>query len=259
MTSNKLFFLALLTFFQTLLFGQEALLKVGMELSYPPFETISEDGTPSGLSVDIANALGVYLRRPIQILNIAFVGLVPSLNSEKIDLIISSFTITEKRKMAVDFSIPYARNDLCLLVNAKSQIQGIQDVNKEGVTVVVKLGTSGEAYAEKNLLKANIRVLSQEGLCALEVIQGKADVFIYDQLSVFRIWQKNLNTTKAILTPFEEQLWAIAVRKGNLQLLAQVNAFLLEFHRKGGFEKLADKYLPTEKSAFEKLKIPFML
>lgn len=234
-------------------------LKIGMELTYPPFETVSEDGKPSGLSVDLAEALGKYLGKPIKILNIAFVGLIPSLNSGKIDLIISSFTVTEKRKMAVDFSHPYAKNGLCLLINAQSPIQGIQNVNKEGVTVAVKLGTSGEAYAKNKLPKAKVRVFSQEGLCVLEVIQGKADVFIYDQLSVFRIWQKNPQTTRALLKPFEEQLWAIAIRKGNTKLLTQVNAFLTRFRLEGGFAKLADKYLPAEKSAFEKLRIPFLL
>lgn len=239
--------------------GEELPLRVGMELSYPPFEMVCMDGKPCGISVDIAEALGAYLKEPVEIANISFVGLIPSLNSHKIDLVISSITVTERREKAVAFSEPYAKTGLCLLINAGSPVQTVSDVNREDVHVVVKLGTSGEAYAAKHLPKATVRVLDREGMCVLEVIQGKADVFIYDQLSVYRSWQKNLKTTRANLEPFQQELWAIAMRKGDDGLREKVDAFISAYRSEGGFNKLADKYLPAEKAAFEKLGIPFIL
>jgi polar amino acid transport system substrate-binding protein len=80
---------------------------VGMELSYPPFETFDEQGKPSGVSVDLASALGKYLHRDIKIENIPFVGLIPSLKTGKIDLILSSMTVTAEREKSIDFSDPY--------------------------------------------------------------------------------------------------------------------------------------------------------
>ena len=52
-------------------------LRVGMELSYPPFETIGPDGQPEGISVEMAKALAEKLGRPLKIENMPFTGLRP--------------------------------------------------------------------------------------------------------------------------------------------------------------------------------------
>lgn len=234
-------------------------LRVGMELSYPPFETICTDGKPCGFSVDIAYALGRYLNRGIVIENTSYIGLIPSLNNGKIDLIISSMTATDKRRRSIDFSEPYASTGLCLLASAKSPLKGIEDADKPGRIIVVKSGTTGELYAAKHLTKANVRVLELESLCVLEVVQGKADAFIYDQLSVYKNWQKNVKTTRALLTPFQREYWAVGIRKGNQALLEKVNQFIAQFRKEKGFEKLVDKYFPKEQAAFKQLGIPFIL
>lgn len=233
-------------------------LKVGMELSYPPFEMVCNDGAPCGISVDIANALGKFIDRPIQIENISFVGLIPSLKNGSIDMIISSLTITEERKRAIDFSDPYATTGLCLLLAINSKVNDIQDVNNTGVVVVVKSGSSGEVYAKRNLSKATVRVLDKEAMCVLEVIQGKADAFIYDQLFVYTNWKKNPTTTRANLMPFQKEYWAFGVRKNNEELLGKINRFIKEFREEGGFDRLADKYLPEQKQAFKQMGVPFV-
>lgn len=69
--------------------AHEKTLVVGMELNYPPFEMVDPQGRPFGLSVDLAQALGRYLHRKVQIENIPFDGLIPALKTGKIDLIIS--------------------------------------------------------------------------------------------------------------------------------------------------------------------------
>ena len=83
-----------------------AALKVGMDLSYPPFETIDNHGQPTGVSVDLAKALGEYLHRPVLIENISFTGLIPSLLTGKIDLIISSM---EKSILSRNVTYDFAR------------------------------------------------------------------------------------------------------------------------------------------------------
>ena len=99
-------------------------LRVGMELSYPPFETIGPDGKPAGISVELAQGLADGLGRPLVIENISFPGLIPSLKSGKIDVIISSMTATPERAKAVAFSDPYLTAGLAALVPAASTAQG---------------------------------------------------------------------------------------------------------------------------------------
>src|SRR5438132_13536670 len=65
-------------------------LVAGMELAYPPFEMADERGQPAGVSVDLANALGGLLHKKVEIQNLPLDGLIPSLRTGRIDLIISS-------------------------------------------------------------------------------------------------------------------------------------------------------------------------
>src|SRR5581483_4289385 len=116
---------------------------VGMELAYPPFEMTDEHGQPTGVSVDLAKALGKYLHRDVEIQNVAFDGLIPSLQTRKIDLIISSMTVTAERARSIAFSGPYLKTGLCLLVGKSSPIQSIADADQAGRVLAVKRGTTG--------------------------------------------------------------------------------------------------------------------
>ena len=250
--------LLLLLAFLAPAFAAEPALRVGMELGYPPFEMRNEQGEPAGVSVDLARALGESLGREVRIENLPFDGLIPALQTNKIDLILSSMTATPERARVVEFSEPYLRTGLCLLVAAKSDIQQIGDADRAGRIVAVKRGTTGNLYAMRSLRQAKALVLDKEGAAVLEIVQGKADAFIYDQMSVFSHWQRNRETTRAILTPFQQESWAIAVRKGNAALRDQINAFLCGYREKGGFERLGERWLPEQKAEFARLGIPFM-
>ena len=235
-----------------------AALTVGMELAYPPFEMQDPHGNPAGVSVDLAKALGDYLHVPVTIENIPFSGLIPALKTGKIDLIISSMTETPERAQSIDFSDPYLSTGLCLLVQKGSPVQGIADVDKPGMTVVVKQGTTGQAYARDHIKAANVLVLDKETACVLEVTQGKAGAFIYDQMSTYTNWMKNQDRTRPILKPFQAESWAIGIRQGNTELRDQVNAFLKHFRDSGGFDQLGDRYLSEQKAAFKQMGVPFV-
>ncbi len=233
-------------------------LKVGMELAYPPFEMTDTSGTPIGLSVDLANALGKALERPVVIENIAYGGLIPALRTGKVDCVISSMTVTRERSRAVDFSKPYLKTGLALLVGKGSKIRSIKDLNKRGRKVAVKIDTTGHLYAARHLQKADVIVLDKETRCVLEVAQKKADAFLYDQMSVYKNWRENTASTEAVLAPFQQEAWAVAVRKGNRELLDAINAFLLDYRKQGGFDQLGNQWLAEQKAEFARQNIPFV-
>ncbi len=232
-------------------------LTVGMELSYPPFEMTDERGNPSGVSVDLSKALGKHIGKEIEIQNLPFDGLIPALKTGKIDLIISSMTATAERARSIDFSESYLKTGLCLLVGKDSNIQSILDVDQPGKVLAVKQGTTGHTYAATKVKNAKVLVLDKEDACVLEVGQRKADAFIYDQMSTFKNWQRNPETTRPLLKPFQEESWAIGIRKGNVELTRLVNAFLKDFKTRGGFDELGDRYLKEQKEAFGKMGYPF--
>ncbi len=249
--------LALLGFVISIVRADQNELVIGMEMAFPPFEMLDSSGQPAGVSVDMAHAMGQYLNRPVRIENIPFDGLIPSLKTGKIDVIISSLTVTEDRKKSIDFTDPYLKMGLAILTSKNSDIQSINDVDKPGRNVAVKKGTTGNIYAMQHFKNARLLVLNDQSACAIEVSQGKADCFIYDQISIFENWKKYEATTRAILQPFTQEDWAMGIRKGNDALRTQINAFLKQFKESGGFDTLGAKYFGENKKAFQELGIPF--
>jgi polar amino acid transport system substrate-binding protein len=234
-------------------------LRVGMELTYPPFEMKDAQGNPDGVGVKMAEALAADLGRPLKIVPMEFSGLIPALKSGNVDVVISSMTATEERRRSIDFSDPYAFTGLSILVGKDSKVQSIEDLKGEGIRLAVKAGTTGESWAAANLPEARLTAFSEEPACVLEVSQGRADAFIYDQLSIYRYHKENADTTRALLTAFVQENWAVGIPKGNEELKGKVNAFIEKFRAEGGFGKLGDQYLQEEKKALEEMGVPFIL
>lgn len=228
-------------------------LKVGMELAYPPFEGKDASGNPTGVSVDIAKALGEYLKRPVQIENIAWDGLIPALQSGKVDMVISSMTITDKRKEVVTFSDPYAKAYLAFLVGKDSSAKTAVDLHEKGRTIAVKKGTTGEAYVKAKMPNATVTSLSSENAAVTEVAQNKADAFIYDQLTIYRQSQNNVGMKMVPIPDQQPESWGMAVKKDNHHLVKQINEFLKKFKADGGFDKVTQTHLAVEKKKFDEL------
>lgn len=233
-------------------------LVVGMDLSYPPFETIDSSGNPTGVSVDLAMALGESLGRPVRIENIPFTGLIPSLKTGKIDCVVSSMTDTPERRTSIAFSDPYLTIGLALLVAKNSPIQSIADLDQAGKTLAVRQGTTGEVWARANIQTAKIIALEKEAAAVLEVAQGKADAFLYDQMSVWKNAREQAATTRALLVPVQKENWAVGLRSDNDSLRAQINGFLKTYRASGGFDRLGDKFLGEQKAAFREQGLPFL-
>ncbi len=231
-------------------------LVVGMDLSYPPFETIDERGAPAGVSVEMARELATSLGRPLSIENIPFVGLIPALQQGRVDCVISSMTVTEERKKSVAFSDSYLRTGLALLAGASGGLEAIEDV--PGRTYAVRQGTTGEIWAREHLKQAHILAVDKENAAVLEVIQGKVDGFIYDQMSVWTHSQKYPEKVRALLRPLQTEEWAVALRPGDEGLRQSINDFLASFRERGGFDRLADQFLAAQKRAFEAQGVPFV-
>jgi polar amino acid transport system substrate-binding protein len=232
-------------------------LVVGMDLGYPPFEMIDNSGQPAGVSVDLATDLAKSLGRPLRIENIPFVGLVPALKTGRVDLVISSMTDTPERRESIAFSEPYVTIGLALLAGKNSPIKSITDLDQPGKTLVVRQGTTGEVWARANLRQARLLSVEKESSAVLEVMQGRADAFLYDQMSVWQNARQHPGETVALLEPVQREHWAVGIRKDNVSLRDQVNVFLRDYRSQGGFERLGDKYLGDQKADFRARNVPF--
>lgn len=233
-------------------------IKVGMELQYPPFETKDTDGKPMGASIMLAEALGKYLGKQIEIIDTPYPSLIPALETGSIDIIISSMTITEERELKVDFSIPYTTSQLMMLVNKDSKVKTPADLNNKDVKIASKTGTIGALWAAANAPLAQVVNLEEEATAVLEVAQGKADVFIYDPLSIIRHQANYPDTTVAILEPLPNTKgWGIALRKGDESFKAKLDEFITKAKTDGTYDTIRETFLKDKVQEFEQYGLEF--
>ena len=238
--------------------SKEEPLKIGMELKYPPFETVDAEGNPTGASVRLAEALSKYLDREIEIIDTPYASLIPALESGSIDLIISSMTITPAREEVVDFSDPYTTSQLMMLVNVDSSVRSADDLNNSDVIIASKTGTIGALWAAANAPNAQIVNIDEEASAVLEVAQGKADVFIYDPLSIINHQKNYPDTTIAILDPLPNTKgWGIALRKGEDDLKQQLNDFIKQAKTDGTYDAIREEFLQDKIQEFDQYGLDF--
>jgi polar amino acid transport system substrate-binding protein len=217
---------------------------VGMEVKYFPFEYANEKGEPIGFDVDIARLIAGELGVEIEIRDIEWTGLIPSLQGNKIDLIISGMTRTLTRAKTVSFTNPYFETGLCALLSQKKapDIKEVKELDAPDRIIAVKTGTTGDLIIAKLFPKAQVNRFKEETACVREVVTGRADAFLYDQLSIAKHQKQNPGTTSAILKPFTYEPFAIAIRKGDVELLNWLNLFLDTIKADGRYQELHQKH-----------------
>ncbi len=219
-------------------------LVVGMEVGFFPFEYSDTEGKPLGFDVDLAKLAAKELGVEIEIKDMEWSGLIPALQGGKVDLIISSMTRTLERAKTVTFTQPYFETGLCALISKKraSDVRDIGQLNEPERVLAVKLGTTGDLVTGKLFPKATVNRYKEETACFMEVAAGRADAFIYDQLSVLKHQRENPDTTFAIAKPFTYEPYAIAIRSGDFDFLTWLNLFLETIKADGRYKQIHSKY-----------------
>ena len=115
-------------------------------------------------------------------------------------------------------------------------------MNDPNRILAVKLGTTGDLVTAKLFPKAQVNRYKEETACVLEVAAGRADAFLYDQLSIMKHQKENAGTTTAILKPFTHEPYAIAIRSGDFVFLNWLNLFLETIKADGRYKELYERY-----------------
>lgn len=223
-------------------------LKVAMDLKFPPFTGTDENGNPEGLEVDIAYALGEYLDREIEIVNTDFSMLITALETGEADVVISDMAVKEERKEKVDFSEPYLYGRTLALVNKKfaeehhitNDMTPEEFFGIEGERVVGLAGTISVSVPQS--FGVEVEEVTEIASALMEINQNTADVLVGAN-TILGDHAANEDTTVVYEGIKEYSQSAMAVKKGNTDLLEQLNAFVESMYEDGGFYMEAgDKY-----------------
>lgn len=229
-----------------------------MDATYPPFEFVNEKNEISGVSVELGREIARALGREVEFRNINFDGLITALKTGSIDLVVSSMTANEERRKSIDFSDPYVKTGLSILVAKNSPVQKADDLRTPGRRLVVRLGTTGEMWARKEVPQAQIVALDTDAACVLEVTKGGVDAWVYDQISIMNYHDRHRETTRALLAPLREEVWAIGMNQNQPETKAKINEVLAKFRADGGFARLSDRFLAKERDMMKAQGLPFV-
>jgi polar amino acid transport system substrate-binding protein len=220
---------------------EEGKLIVGSDCDYPPF--ISLEGTKvQGFEYELMQAIGEELGLEVVYLPPQnFDTIVASVAAgTKMDVGVSSLTITPERQKEVSFSDPYIDSNQAVVVLKTSTYTKVSDL--ANLRVGAQSGTTGADWVKENLPNATLITYAQtsEALAALQA--GKVDAIVFDE--PVAAWQVKTTYTNAKILeaiPTGEQ-YGIAVAKDNPGLLADINAALKTLRANGTFDRIYNKY-----------------
>ena len=171
---------------------------VGVKADYPPFGFLDGENHV-GLEVDLLHDIAKDLlgkADAIEFVPVVSANRFQFLNTNKVDFLFSTVTVTDKRKEVIDFSAPYMKSGWQILVKRNnSTINEIADL--KGKTVVVVPGSTGEAGISKLVPEANLIKLTQTSEALDAVDQGRADAFVQDTALLVGLTTQKLNTVPA--------------------------------------------------------------
>lgn len=212
---------------------------VGMSADFAPFE-YREGGEIVGFDVDLAKEIEKQAGIKLEIQDIAFAGLLPALQTGKIDAIISGMSVTEERKKAVNFSKAYFNVSQVIIVK-KDDTTITSGEDLPGKNVGVPLGTTSDTLAEGiegiNLTKYN---KAYEAILALNT--SKIDAIILDYQQAVNFVGQNPEL-KILPKELAKEEYAIAISKENTELLEKINGALDNIIGSEFYQELLEKYI----------------
>jgi ABC-type amino acid transport substrate-binding protein len=217
-------------------------LHVGMDASFPPFETIAADGTLVGFDVDLARELGQRMGVEVQfVANLPYDGLYDALAVGRVDAVISALVVNPSRMADFAYSAPYFDAGQVLVVREwETGIEGLLDLG--GRTLAVEFGTQGDLEARKWARRLSGLVVTPYptaagALAAVEA--GEADAALVDHVSA----KSGASGLIIVGAPVVEEPYAVAVHRESRYLLRAIDDALAEMEADGTMETLANEWL----------------
>ena len=220
----------------------KGVLVMATNAEFPPYE-FHEGGEIVGIDVEIARAIATEMGMDFEIEDIAFDSIIPAVQSGKADFGAAGMTVSEDRKMNVDFSEPYASATQVIIVKEDSDISGPADL--EGKLIGVQQGTTGDIYASDEFGDGNVERYNK-GFEAVQALnQTKIDAVIIDGEPA-KVFVSQNEGLKILDEAYTEEEYAICVKKGNTELLEGINAAIAKLKESGELQAIVDKYISAE-------------
>jgi lysine-arginine-ornithine-binding protein len=223
-------------------------LRVGSEGDYPPFSQKNPDGTLSGFDIDIANALCEKMQMQCEFVVNEWPTIIPSLNANKYDVIISSMAINDERKQQVVFTQPYYKSGYAFIASKDVTFE-LTEAGLSDKTICVFKNSVGNQWIQQTSPQAKLSQYDDTQTLKTDLFAGRCDAAFDSKLSMQGVLDspggENYHFVGQELTdPIFGEGVGIAVRKDDQALADRLNQALDEIYTDGTFKTINDKYFP---------------
>ena len=208
--------------------------RIGVSLGGEPIGFRDEQNNPVGYDVDVAKLLAEKLGVPYEFTDVSGDARISMLVSGQLDIVVANTSATLERAKSVDFTIPYNRAGLRIIVQADSGIKSLEDL--AGKKVLVGRGTTGETFIKKAAPKAElvyVDTFAPDGVLQLQ--QKRVDAAIEDSSLLDYLATKNpsLVTLPGL---YSNDPISIAIAKGDPEFVRWLDMFVSEYIQSGAYE-----------------------
>ncbi|MDD2089430.1 ABC transporter substrate-binding protein [Pseudomonas guariconensis] len=233
----------------TLVFSANAMaaekLRMGIEAAYPPFNNKDASGNVVGFDKDIGDALCAKMKVECSVVTSDWDGIIPALNAKKFDFLVSSLSITDERKQAVDFTDPYYSNKLQFIAPKNVDFKA-DKASLKGKVIGTQRATLSGTWLEDNYGDdVEVKLYDTQENAYLDLIAGRIDGILADKYVQYE-WLKSKDGQNFEFKGepvVDSDKIGIAVRKGD-PLREKLNKALAEIKADGTYKKINDKYFP---------------
>lgn len=224
-------------------------IRIGVEGAYPPFSEIGPDGKLKGFEIELVQAYCAEMKAQCTLVQQDFDGLIPALQSRKVDAIFASVSITEERQKVIAFSRPYYNTPARLIAKAGVKLEPTA-AGLKGKKVGVQRGTTHETYATATFKQSDIVPYGSQDQVFLDLKSGRIDATLMDApAGDFGFLKKPEGKGFAFSGPaiLDDKVFGVGTgvgmrRADEATLGRKFNAAIDALQANGTFKKLADKY-----------------
>ena len=210
-------------------------IKIGVFTDKAPFGYVDENGKNQGYDVYFTNRLAKDLGVKVEYISLDPASRVEYAETAKADIVAANFTVTPERAEKVDFSFPYMKVSLGVVSPDKAVIKSVEDLKDK--TLIVSKGTTAEYYFSKNHPEIKLQKYDSYTDAYNALLDGRGDAFSTDNTEVLAWAKANPGFTVGIDSLGDVDTIAVAVQKGNIDLLNWINDEIKELGKENFFHE----------------------
>ena len=210
-------------------------IRIGVFTDKAPFGYVDENGKNQGFDIYFTDRIAKDLGVKVEYISLDPASRVEYAETAKVDIVAANFTVTPERAEKVDFSFPYMKVSLGVVSPDGAVIKSVEDLKDK--TLIVSKGTTAEYYFSKNHPEIKLQKYDSYTDAYNALLDGRGDAFSTDNTEVLAWAKANPGFTVGIDSLGDVDTIAVAVQKGNIDLLNWINDEIKELGKENFFHE----------------------